>query len=62
MTGSEWLQVMTGMSLLIVLFAFPVISIWLDERRKRGARDDPADEPPAPNEQAQSRYPSFRNR
>jgi hypothetical protein len=44
-TAEEWGRLMLAMGLLAVLFAFPVITIWRDERRKRRERaDDPVDD------------------
>ncbi len=56
MTSGEWIQVMAGMGLLIAMFAFPVISIWLDERSKRRATHDPPDKPPVDRGQERSQY------
>ena len=35
---------MLAMAILAALFAFPIISIWRDERRKRRDADEQADE------------------
>jgi hypothetical protein len=32
--ADEWLRLGYAMAILTALYAFPVISIWLDERRK----------------------------
>lgn len=34
MRADEWLRLGYAMAILTALYAFPVISIWLDERRK----------------------------
>lgn len=61
MTRGEWIQVMAGMGLLIAMFAFPVISIWLDERRKRATAHDPAHNPTVHSEQQQPHYANRRD-
>jgi hypothetical protein len=35
MSGQEWLRLMLAMGLLAALFVFPIVTIWMDERRKR---------------------------
>lgn len=37
MRAGEWLQLMTGLGILAAMFAFPVITLWLDARRERRA-------------------------
>lgn len=61
MTSGEWVQIMAGVGLLVALFAFPVISIWLDERRKRRAGADPAAWELIDGRQEESRYSYFHN-
>jgi hypothetical protein len=34
-TGEEWMRIVFAMAILAALFAFPVVMIWRDERRKR---------------------------
>jgi hypothetical protein len=43
MSAEEWGRVMIAMALLAALFAFPIISIWRDERRKRQEADEATD-------------------
>lgn len=40
MTAEEWGRLLIAMALLAALFAFPIITIWRDERRKRQELDD----------------------
>jgi hypothetical protein len=45
MTAEEWGRLMLAMAILGALFAFPIISIWHDERRKRRDSAEPTQEP-----------------
>jgi hypothetical protein len=44
MSGEEWLRLMVAMAILGALFAFPIIAIWRDERRKRHDDEYPAED------------------
>lgn len=35
MSGEEWLRLLLAVGLLAALFVFAIVTIWLDERRKR---------------------------
>ena len=43
MSGDEWMRLMLAVGLLGALFAFPAISLALDERRKRRRGEEPPD-------------------
>jgi hypothetical protein len=34
-TSREWTQLLFAMALIAAMFIFPIVTIWLDERRKR---------------------------
>lgn len=46
MRSEEWMRVLLAMGLLAAMFVFPIVSIALDERRKR--RAEAAVSEPAP--------------